>query len=59
MIHNRRWTSRFLAVTGPDMICSDMREAANQGWSPDRRFFGRGGELVYLMLNRSRHAPEA
>ena len=57
VMHNRRWTSRFLAVTGPDMICPDLRESSNQGrgWSPDRRFFGRGGELVYLMLNRSRH----
>lgn len=57
IMHNRRWTSRFLAVTGPDLICTDMREArmkeARGSWSPDRRFFGRGGELVYLMLNRS------
>ena len=57
VMHKRRWTSQFLAVTGPDMICPDLRESSNQGrgWSPDRRFFGRGGELVYLMLNRSRH----
>lgn len=52
VMHNRRWTSRFLAVTGPDMICTDMREARGS-WTADRRFFGRGGELVYLMLNRS------
>ena len=55
VMHSRRWTSRFLAVTGPDMICPDLRELPNRSWSPDRRFFGRGGELVYLMLNRSRH----
>ena len=55
VMHNRRWTSRFLAVTGPDMICPDLRESSNRNWAPDRRFFGRGGELVYLMLNRSRH----
>lgn len=58
VLHNRRWTSRFLAVTGPDMICTDMREGANRSWSGDRRFFGRGGELVYLMLNRSSKASE-
>ena len=58
VLHNRRWTSRFLAVTGPDMICTDMRENAKQNWSADRRFFGRGGELVYLMLNRSSYAAE-
>lgn len=57
VMHNRRWTSRFLAVTGPDMICTDMREARG-GWTADRRFFGRGGELVYLMLNRSSFAVE-
>lgn len=57
VMHNRRWTSRFLAVTGPDMICTDMREARGS-WSADRRFFGRGGELVYLMLNRSSLAPQ-
>ena len=58
VVHNRRWTSRFLAVTGPDMICTDMREGPSGGWTADRRFFGRGGELVYLMLNRSQHAQE-
>ncbi|MBR2124032.1 MAG: hypothetical protein IJ934_02470 [Acetobacter sp.] len=46
--HNRRWTSRFLAVQGSSTICADM----SKNWSPDRRFFGRGGELVYLMLNK-------
>ncbi|MEX6506042.1 hypothetical protein [Jiella sp. M17.18] len=56
--NSRRWTSRFLAVTGPDLICNDLKEDASGSWSPDRRFFGRGGELVYLMLNRSKHAPE-
>lgn len=53
--NRRRWTSRFLAVKGPDMICSDFRE---RNWSRDRRFFARGGELVYLMLNRSKHAED-
>ncbi len=53
VVHNRRWTSRFLAVTGPDMILPDMRESRGK-WSIDRRFFGRAGELVYLMLNRSK-----
>jgi len=57
VMHNRRWTSRFLAVTGPDMICTDMRETRGN-WTADRRFFGRGGELVYLMLNRSALAVE-
>ena len=54
--NQRRWTSRFLAVKGPDMVCDDLRESV---WSRDRRFFARGGELVYLMLNRSTRRDEA
>lgn len=55
--NSRRHSSKFLSIKGEDMICFDMREAKNS-WSPDRRFFGRGGELVYLMLNRSSYASE-
>ena len=51
--NKRRWTSQFLSVMGPDMICTDMRMSKSKLWSSDRRFFARGGELVYLMLNRS------
>ena len=53
--NQRRWTSRFLAVKGPDMVCDDLRERV---WNRDRRFFARGGELVYLMLNRSNRCDE-
>ena len=53
--NQRRWTSRFLAVKGPDMVCDDLRERV---WTRDRRFFSRGGELVYLMLNRSARRNE-
>ena len=49
--NNRRWTSKFLAVQGPNMVCGDL--SASGGPSGDRRFFARGGEIVYLMLNRS------
>jgi hypothetical protein len=28
-------------------------DVPSKDWTPDRRFFGRGGEIVYLMLNRS------
>ena len=52
VMNKRRWTSKFLCVTGPNMILPDFRETKGR-WSTDRRFFGRGGELVYLMLNRS------
>lgn len=51
----RRWSSRFLFPYGPNCIYADL--PANLG-SPDRRFFGRGGELLYLMLNRSGKGQE-
>lgn len=47
--HNRRWTSRFINPRGPNLHLSDVDEK----FTRDRRFFGRGGELVYLMLSRS------
>lgn len=46
----RRWTSKFIFPYGPDCLYPDIR---NDG-SYDRRFFGRGGELLYLMLSRSK-----
>lgn len=49
--NDRRWTSKFLAIGGPDMICGDL--SLTGGSAGDRRFFARGGEVVYLMLNRS------
>ena len=53
----RRWTSRFLFPYGPDCAYADL--PGNQATaSPDRRFFGRGGELLYLMLSRSGQGPE-
>ena len=51
-IHNRRWTSRFLLPRGPRLQLADVKE----DFSVDRRFFGRGGEMIYLMLSRSSFA---
>lgn len=53
-LNERRWTSQFTVPHGPHLIFHDL----DGRLSVDRRFFGRGGELVYLMLNRSRHAEE-
>lgn len=47
----RRWTSRFLFPYGPNCLYADL--PANVNGSPDRRFFARSGEMLYLMLNRS------
>ena len=51
---NRRWSSKFLFPYGPDCLFADLDE----GESNDRRFFARGGELLYLMLNRSADSSE-
>lgn len=52
----RRWTSRFLFPYGPNCLYADL--PANVNGSPDRRFFARSGELLYLMLNRSSKGAE-
>jgi len=52
----RRWTSRFIFPYGPDCLFADL--PVNPKGSPDRRFFSRGGELLYLMLCRSGDGPE-
>jgi hypothetical protein len=51
---SRRYTSRHLVPFGPAALTADFRRQANGSPSFDRRFFARGGELVYLMLGRSR-----
>lgn len=55
---NRRWTSKFVFPYGPDCIYADVRERAGSLESPDRRFYARGGELLYLMLSRSSSAKK-
>ncbi|MEY8144449.1 hypothetical protein [Falsihalocynthiibacter sp. CO-5D18] len=55
IISSRRWTSRFLAPRGQSALFSDI----GLSLSADRRFFGRGGEVMYLMLSRSKNAIEA
>jgi hypothetical protein len=54
----RRWTSRHLVPQGPDMIAADYEEQRQGRIEGDRRFFARGGELLFLMLNRSGRAAE-
>jgi hypothetical protein len=50
---HRRPTSRHLAPRGINMLAADYGESRNGSINKDRRFFTRGGELLYLMLNRS------
>jgi len=50
-LSNKRWTSQFLFPFCEKTLFLDL--SCKDGYSPDRRFFGRTGELVFLMLQRS------
>lgn len=52
---NKRWTSKFVFPYGPHCLYEDLD--AN-GKTNDRRFFGRTGELLYMMLCRSGRGSE-
>lgn len=52
---NKRWSSKFVFPFGPDALYEDLRIDAEGGGSNDRRFFARTGELLYLMLSRSKN----
>lgn len=54
---NKRWSSKFVFPYGPSAFYEDLNVKPNS-MTNDRRFFGRVGELVYLMLSRSGHAAE-
>lgn len=47
---NKRWTSKFVFPYGRDCLYEDLNNSASTN---DRRFFGRTGELLYLMLCRA------
>lgn len=53
---NKRWSSRFLFPFGPAAIYEDLDIKAVI--RRDYINFGRTGELLYLMLSRSRHREE-
>ncbi|MDR4485542.1 MAG: hypothetical protein R3B95_20490 [Nitrospirales bacterium] len=55
MNSNKRWTSKFVFPYGPDCLYEDLDKKATTN---DRRFFGRTGEILYLMLCRSQHKQE-
>jgi len=49
-LSNKRWTSKFVFPISREYIWCDYD---NIKGSEDRRFFSRGGELLYLMMCRS------
>lgn len=55
--NNKRWSSQFIFPYGPDCLYEDLRVKGNS-YSNDRRFFGRTGELLYLMISRSNKKEE-
>jgi len=52
---NKRWTSKFLFPYAAEALFEDLSDRA---FTSDRRFFGRSGELAYLMLSRSGKGAE-
>lgn len=55
--NNKRWSSQFIFPYGPDCLYEDLR-VTGTNTSNDRRFFGRTGELLYLMISRSNKKDE-
>ena len=54
---NKRWSSKFVFPYGPDCLYEDLRVTGDKVTN-DHRFFGRTGELLYLMLCRSGRGKE-
>jgi hypothetical protein len=52
---NKRWTSKFVFPYGNGCLYEDLDNNASTN---DRRFFGRTGELLYLMLCRTPRKAE-
>jgi hypothetical protein len=52
---NKRWTSKFVFPYGKDCLYEDLDNTASTN---DRRFFGRTGEILYLMLCRALRKDE-
>jgi hypothetical protein len=52
---NKRWTSKFVFPYGKDCLYEDLDNNASTN---DRRFFGRTGEMLYLMFCRTQRKDE-
>ena len=48
---NKRWSSKFVFPYGKDCLYEDLNKTAQTN---DRNFFGRTGELLYLILSRGK-----
>jgi len=54
MTTSRRWTSKFLFPFSFDTLFVDLDNKKSH--SMDRRFFSRGGEVLYMMISRAKNA---
>lgn len=54
---SRRWTSKFLFPFSFDTLFADV-DNRKETFSMDRRFFSRGGEVLYLMVSRGKNIDE-
>jgi hypothetical protein len=52
---NKRWTSKFVFPYGKHSLYEDLD---NKATTNDRRFFGRTGEVLYLMCCRAQRKKE-
>lgn len=55
---NKRWSSRFVFPFGPNALYEDLNISAAGKVSREYIYFGRTGELLYLMLCRSAKREE-
>ncbi len=55
MSTSRRWTSKFLFPFSFETMFIDV-DNRKETFSMDRRFFSRGGEVLYLMISRAKNA---
>lgn len=51
---SRRWTSKFLFPFSFETLFVDLDNSKSH--SMDRRFFSRGGEVLYMMISRAKNA---
>ncbi len=52
---SRRWTSKFLFPFSFETMFIDV-DNRKDTFSMDRRFFSRGGEVLYMMISRAKNA---
>jgi hypothetical protein len=54
MDNSRRWTSKFLFPFSFETLFVDMNNK-KENFDIDRRFFSRGGEILYMMISRAKN----